>query len=133
MKKIGILNSELSKLISDLGHTDMICISDIGLPVPNGVKKIDLALDYKKPSFIEVFDILSRYVEIEKVTLANEIKKNNQNVHDYVINHLEDQNVSYLTHEEFKELTKNCKAIIRTGENTPYANIILHSGVFFSS
>ena len=42
MKKNGILNSEISKVLSDLGHTDFICIGDCGLPVPDNVKKIDL-------------------------------------------------------------------------------------------
>ena len=34
-------------------------------------------------------------------------------------------------HEAFKEATKKAKCVIRTGEITPYANIILHSNVFF--
>ena len=32
---------------------------------------------------------------------------------------------------QFKQLTKHAKVIIRTGEATPYANIILQSGVIF--
>ncbi len=35
----------------------------------------------------------------------------------------------YVSHEQFKEHTKKAKAIIRTGEATPYANVILHAGV----
>lgn len=34
-------------------------------------------------------------------------------------------------HEEFKELTKKAKCIIRTGENTSYANVIFIGGVNF--
>ena len=44
MQKIGILNSEIAKVLADMGHTDTIGIGDCGLPVPDGVKKIDLAL-----------------------------------------------------------------------------------------
>jgi len=36
-----------------------------------------------------------------------------------------------LSHEEFKQRTRQAKAFIRTGECTPYANIILASGVVF--
>lgn len=36
-----------------------------------------------------------------------------------------------IPHEEVKELSKDCKAVIRTGEFTPYSNIILKSGVLF--
>ncbi|MEG0552127.1 MAG: RbsD/FucU domain-containing protein, partial [Carnobacterium sp.] len=49
MKKNGTLNSELDKLLADLGHTDQIVIADAGLPIPAGVKKIDLALTLNDP------------------------------------------------------------------------------------
>jgi len=39
--------------------------------------------------------------------------------------------IQYVSHEEFKKMTSHCKAVIRTGEATPYANIILYSGVNF--
>ena len=51
MKRNGMLNSHISKILSDLGHTDMIAIADAGLPVPDGVLKIDLALKLGAPSF----------------------------------------------------------------------------------
>ena len=41
MKKHGILNSSISKVLADLGHTDQIIIADCGLPIPDHVKKID--------------------------------------------------------------------------------------------
>ena len=44
MKKTGIINSAISKVLSDLGHTDRIVIADAGLPVPAGVPKMDLAV-----------------------------------------------------------------------------------------
>ncbi len=54
MYKTGTLNSEISKVLSDLGHTDTIVIADCGLPVPKGVQKIDLAVRQGLPSFIDV-------------------------------------------------------------------------------
>lgn len=51
MQKIGILNSEIAKVLADMGHTDTIVIGDCGLPVPDGVKKIDLALKLGTPRF----------------------------------------------------------------------------------
>ena len=51
MKKNGILNSEISKIFADLGHTDQIMIADVGLPIPEGIKKIDLAVELGKPKF----------------------------------------------------------------------------------
>ena len=131
MKKVGILNSEIAKVIADLGHTDTICIADVGLPVPKGVKKIDLALDYGIPSFLQVLKELDKYIVYEDIILAEEIKENNSSLLEEINKITKDIDKTYVTHEEFKELSSNCKAIIRTGENTPYANIILRSGVFF--
>ncbi len=131
MKKHGVLNSEISKVLADLGHTDTICISDCGLPFPDGIKKIDLAITYGDPSFLKVLRNVLFNMVVEEITLASEIKQNNKNVFDETLKLTKKIKHTYVSHEEFKLLTKNCKAIIRTGENTPYANIILKSGVYF--
>ncbi len=132
MKKSGILNSEISKVLADLGHTDQIIIADCGLPVPDNVQKIDIALKFDTPSFIETLESVLDDMEIEKVILADEIKTDNEKVENEVFN-LVGENVAYeyIPHEEFKKMAKNVRAIIRTGERTPFANIILQSNVIF--
>lgn len=131
MKKNGILNSEISKVLSDMGHTDYICIGDCGLPVPEGVKKIDLAVKIGTPSFIEVVEEVCKDMEIEKIILAEEIKTKNKMMADKLNTIFTTQETDFMSHEEFKKLLKNAKAVIRTGEATPYSNIILVSGVYF--
>jgi len=132
MKKNGILNSEISKVLSDLGHKDQIVIGDCGLPVPDGVQKIDIALKFDTPSFIETLETVLSDMEIEKVILANEIKSDNKETENKIIDLVEeDVDYNYVSHDEFKNLTKNVKAIIRTGERSPFANIILQSNVIF--
>ena len=131
MYKTGILNSNISKVLSDLGHTDTIVIVDCGLPVPKGVQKIDLAVKKGLPSFIDVIDEIARHMVIEHVTLAEEIKDSNPAVLKEVDSIIKDIPNDFVTHEQFKTLTGNSKVIIRTGEATPYANIILRSGVNF--
>lgn len=131
MYKTGTLNSEISKVLSDLGHTDTIVIADCGLPVPKGVQKIDLAVRQGLPSFIDVVDEVARHMVIEHVTLAEEIKYSNPAVLKEVDSIMKDIPNDFVTHEQFKTLTENSKVIIRTGEATPYANIILRSGVNF--
>lgn len=129
MKKNGILNSEISKVLSEMGHTDTIVIADCGLPIPEDVKRIDLALKQGSPSFLEVLEALEADMEIEKVILAEEIQDFNSELEDVLKNKFTEK--EYVSHEEFKKLTRKAKAVIRTGEATPYANIILHSGVIF--
>ncbi|WP_188206814.1 D-ribose pyranase [Alkalibacillus aidingensis] len=130
MKKQGILNSEIASVLSRLGHTDEIVIADCGLPIPDGVQRVDLALIKGKPSFIETLKAVLDDMEVEHVTLAEEIKENNANVHEQ-IEDLHTGEKTYVAHEEFKKLTKNAKVVIRTGETTPFANVILRSGVIF--
>ncbi|TVP89868.1 D-ribose pyranase [Alkalibacterium sp.] len=133
MKKNGILNSDISKVLADLGHTDEVIIADCGLPVPDSVKKIDLALRQGTPGFIEVLDVVVADMKVEHIVLAEEIKEQNHSVYEKVLIRLEKEGAeaSYLSHEEFKERSKQAKAIIRTGEVTPYANVILQAGVLF--
>ena len=131
MKKNGILNSEISKLLSDLGHTDQITIADAGLPVPDGVKKIDLALKLGTPSFIEVLEEVLKDMAVEKVILAEEIKVDNESQLDAIQKLVEIVEVEFVSHEAFKKQTGKSKAIIRTGEATPFSNIILQSNVIF--
>jgi D-ribose pyranase len=131
MKRYGILNSDISKVLSDLGHTDFIVIADAGLPIAEGVKKIDLAIKPGMPSFIDVVNAIEEDMVIEKVTIASEIEVVNPIHANYLKDKFADKEFEKVSHEEFKQLTKRAKAVIRTGEITPYANCILQSGVFF--
>ncbi|MGX7031337.1 D-ribose pyranase [Vagococcus zengguangii] len=129
MKKNGLLNSEISKILDDLRHTDQIVIGDCGLPVPNGVKQIDLSLKLGVPKFLDVLELIINEMQVEQAIIATEISDNNPEVEAKI--KATNLPLDYVNHERFKELTKEAKVIIRTGEATPYANIILQSGVIF--
>lgn len=131
MKRQGILNSHISEVLSRLGHTDTIVIADCGLPIPDETIRIDLAIKLGNPSFIEILEAVLEDMAVEKVTLANEISEHNPKVQGEVQKLIKEIPVQYMSHEQFKSETKKAKAIIRTGEATPYANIILHAGVIF--
>ncbi|MCD5324564.1 MULTISPECIES: D-ribose pyranase [Pontibacillus] len=128
MKRNGILNSHIAKILADLGHTDTIVVADAGLPIPVGVPKIDLSLQQGVPRFLDVVALLKEEMVVEKTTVANEMEQN-QDVHEGFKKSFED--VAYISHESLKQQLKNAKAVIRTGEVTPYANCILHAGVTF--
>lgn len=134
MKKNGILNSDISRVLSYMGHTDWICVGDCGLPIPDEVERIDLALEFGVPTFIKTLEVLVKDMKVEKIILAEEIKTQNEAVLAAIQELFQNQpiEVEYVSHTELKEKTKACKAVIRTGETTPYANIILQSGCIFS-
>lgn len=131
MKKNGILNSEISKVLSDMGHTDTLTVGDCGLPIPDGVKKIDLALKMGVPSFLEVVREIAKDMKVERVTVASEINDENPEVLEELSKIFPDAAFEEFPHEAFKKKTEKSKAVVRTGENTPFANCILHSGVIF--
>lgn len=137
MKKTGILNSDISRVLSYMGHTDIIAVGDCGLPIPEETERIDLALTFGSPSFMEVLKVVCSDMKVEKILLAEEIKDKNpkllKEIEDFFNKNETGFNImtEYISHENLKLKTKECKAVIRTGENTPYANIILQSGCIF--
>jgi D-ribose pyranase len=124
-----ILNTQLITLLSSLGHTQKICICDAGLPIPPGIPYIDLALTKNLPSIISVLDLIHSNLAIEAGTAASECEEKNAVFHHY----LQEAHypITYLSHEKFKQESRDCIAFVRTGECTPYANIILTAGVLF--
>jgi D-ribose pyranase len=131
MKKIGILNSEISKVISELGHTDTIVICDSGLPIPAHVKRIDLALKQGVPSFMDCLMTVLQEMQVEQAFVAREMDQASPELKKQMGLQLEGVILHEVSHEELKRLTHTAKAIIRTGEFTPYANVILQAGVIF--
>lgn len=131
MKKTGILNSEISRLISELGHTDKIVIADAGMPIPPHVKRIDLALKEGVPSFLETVETILREMCVQKSYVAQEMSSSSSLKRQELLAMLPGVPVQAVSHEELKALTHQAKAVIRTGEFTPYANVILEAGVIF--
>ena len=78
MKKTKLINSEISYTISKMGHTDSLTIGDCGLPIPNEVNRIDLALKYGVPTFLETLDTVLEELCVEEIVIANEIIENNE-------------------------------------------------------
>lgn len=140
MKQTGLLNQPLSNVIAGMGHTDGLTIGDAGLPVPDGPQRIDLALRHGLPTFLDTLDAILQELCIERVALAEEMATDSPQLYQQVQQRLaaiERQKgltigVDSVPHETFKQLTRATKAVVRTGEFTPFANIILYSGVVFS-
>ena len=131
MKKGLLLNSEVSAVIAQMGHTDMLTLGDCGLPI-NQAKRIDLALKRGVPGFLETLDAVLTELCVEKVILSKEIKTVSPEMHQAILSRFgETVKFEYLQHEEFKKRTEDSKAVIRTGECTSFANVILVSGVAF--
>ncbi|CAH2214223.1 D-ribose pyranase [Tepidibacter aestuarii] len=131
MKKGKLINSEISYTISKMGHTDMLTICDSGLPIPQNTQRIDLALKNGIPSFLDTLDIVLEELKVEEIIVASEMEEVSPKLYEEILKRFSDIKIVKVKHEEFKNITKDSMAVVRTGEFTPYANVILKSGVVF--
>jgi D-ribose pyranase len=139
MKKTTLLNAPLSAAIARMGHTDGLVICDAGLPIPPGPERIDLAVTAGLPGFLDVLKAVVAELQVERVLFAVEMTEVSPTMAAALrevvagVEATQKRPVALETvlHEEFKRRTAGTTAIVRTGECTPYANVILYSGVPF--
>lgn len=131
MKKTPLLHAELSGLIASLGHGDMLVIADAGLPVPPGTRTIDLAVTRGVPSFEQVLTAVLSEMQVEHAVCAEELATHNPLVSALLSNALRGLPLEPISHLHFKSRSAPARAIVRTGECSPYANVMLFSGVVF--
>lgn len=130
MKSGGILNRDLMRAISDMGHTQIMVIGDAGVPVPDSATRIDLALAEDIPTIQQVLKYIMEEMIYEKVIVAEEQKKNNPKHFEAVCTLSKRCKVETMPHEKlFSTYLPKAKYIIRTGSFEPFGNVVLQSGI----
>ncbi len=131
MKKAGILNRRLARTIAAIGHTDLLVVGDAGLPVPPGVPCVDLAVYAWLPALLDVVQMIVTELHVEGVMLAEETRERRDSLADDLLALFPGAEVMWVSQQALKKASELAHAVVRTGEATPYANIILRSGVTF--
>ena len=131
MKKTLLLNAALSHAIARLGHGDMIVVADAGLPVPEGRPCIDLALSPGIPGCLQVLRAISSEMQIERAVVASDMHARCPAMREGFGAELPGVPIEEVSHAALETLTSRAAAIVRTGEFTPYSNIVLIAGVVF--
>lgn len=131
MTKDGILNPELNAAIARAGHTDRFVIADCGLPAPEGVPVIDLSLVRGVPGFLETLKAVSAQLVVESYFLASEMPGKSPDLYHGTVDALGGLPHREVPHEDLKRLTESARVIVRTGETTSFANVVLVCGVNF--
>ena len=121
MRKEGILNPALENAIAAVGHTEYLVVGDCGLPMPKEANILDLSLVRGVPTFMV----------IESFIYAEEADKVNPGIVEQIRQALPGIPSVKMSHEDFKKETQRARTVIRTGEYSSYANIILVGGVNF--
>ncbi len=129
MRKGGILNARLSAALARLGHTDLVVVCDAGLPIPSGPEVVDLAFRFGVPPFEIVLSGLLEELVIEGYVAASEVESASPGVYGLLRERLPTPEL--VPHEDFKRMVAEAKLVVRTGEATPYSNVILRCGVPF--
>lgn len=131
MKKRGILQAALAEVVAGMGHTDLLVIGDAGLPVPPGVPCIDLAVRCGLPPMLEVTRAIADELQVEALTVADELLDRESGLPEALRELFPGARLQLVSHEELKRLSARAKAVVRTGECTPYHNVVLAAGVVF--
>lgn len=127
------LNAQLSRVISETGHTDSVVVADAGLPIPAGVERIDLAYRPGAPAFFDVLDTVLAELVVEGALASEDVAERSPEVLAGLRSRLELLGVELqlIPHTEFKARTASARAVVRTGEFTAFANVILLAGAAF--
>lgn len=127
------LNPQLGRVISELGHTDLLVVTDAGLPIPAEVERVDLALREGIPAFLDVLDTVLAELKVEAAVAPAEIADASPDMLEQLRGRLERHGVelSLVPHVDFKARTRQARAAVRSGEFTPYANVLLQAGVVY--
>lgn len=131
MKKTVLLNQPLSSVIAGLGHLDTLVIADAGLPIPPATRRIDLAVSQGIPPFLDVLRAVLAEMQVQGAVIASEMTSRSPAMRAALLAALDGVPVTAIPHEELKARTAAARAVVRTGEFTPYANVILIAGVTF--
>ena len=131
MKKSELINQPISAVLAGMGHMDELVIADAGLPIPETTQRIDLALTENVPRFLDALRVVLSELQVESAVVAEEMEAVSPGIYEQIEGLLGDLPIRKVSHVQFKERTRSAKAVVRTGEFSPYANIILVAGVVF--
>jgi D-ribose pyranase len=131
VKSGNLLNPALSAAIASLGHTEYLVIADAGLPIPKGVEVIDLSLCRGVPAFLDAVKTVLAELVVESYIYASELPEQNSSVYTELQRNLAGIPGKAVPHTDFKRLVQSSRVVVRTGECSPYANVILVGGVNF--
>jgi D-ribose pyranase len=130
MRRNGILNVKLSRAISEMGHDDILLVTDAGYPMAYDDRVIDLALCPGVPDLVTVLRAIRQEMWVEEYHMIEDAKENNPNAWNGVAEVFPDAKASTRPNSWFHEDGyRGAKYIVRTGAWMPWGNVALVSGI----
>jgi D-ribose pyranase len=131
MKKQGLLHAELARIVAGMGHGDLLVIGDAGLPAPPSIPCVDLAVRCGLPPMLDVARVVADELQVEALTVADELLARDDPLPAALRELFPDARFDHVTHDALKGMSARAQAVVRTGECTPYHNVVLTAGVVF--
>jgi D-ribose pyranase len=129
MKKAGLLNAQALRVVGSMGHTDLLVVCDAGFPCRLNVERIDLAVSANIPTLPQVLDALLHELCVEEVFAASETRTVAPDRFAELERIFAPLSITTMSHADLKQRSVSARAVIRTGDFTPYSNVIVRSGV----
>lgn len=128
MLRNGILNPQINSLLSRVRHTNTLAIADRGFPYWPAIETVDVSLVDDIPRVLDVLRAIRLNFGIGRITMAEEFRRHNTpTVVDAFAQATAGAEVHFMPHSEFKQRVPQVIGLIRTGDTTQYANMILES------
>lgn len=129
MRSDGLWHAGIVELVVSLRHHDTVVLADAGLPVPAHVPTIDLGWARREPRLLPVLAAIVGELVVERATIAEEAA--DAEWLDGLRCRLGPIPIDRTSHADLVARCAAARAVVRTGEDTPYSNVILHAGVPF--
>jgi len=125
----GILNPQINSLLARVRHTNILVIADRGFPFWPMIETVDISLVDDIPTVLQVFQAIRPNFEINRIYMAEEfIKANVPGVCAAFTEAAAHIPLHYISHAELKKFVPGAIGLIRTGDTTQYANMVIVSG-----
>jgi D-ribose pyranase len=124
----GILNPAINSLLSRVRHTNTLVIADRGFPFWPEIETVDISLVDDIPRVLDVLRAIRQNFVIGASFMADEFRATNgPETQQVYFNALSGVSTTFEPHNQFKTRVPRAIGLIRTGDTTQYANIILES------
>jgi len=127
MLRTGILNPHLLDLISRIRHTNTLVISDRGFPFWPQIETVDISLIDDVPTVMQVFAALKENFDYGHVWVAEEFKSSNSEEKLAELQAQVGDSLQFESHVTLKQRVPGAIGLIRTGDTTQYANMVIES------
>jgi len=128
MIKTGILNPQLLSLLARVRHTNTLVIADCGFPFWPQIETVDLSLVDDVPTVRQVLAAVRAQCVFGKAWMAKDFLQHNPPATRRAFAAaFRGMALTHEPHLDFKRRVSQAIGLIRTGDTTPFGNVILES------